>query len=132
MRDIKFRALRKDGGGWVYLTVNNRLMTQIDKGYLPSNEIEPNTVGQYTGLKDKNGKEIYEGDRVKVWQEYYPYDMYTATVKFGNPNCGYAWGWNLVFDEPFDMNPDILLWVEMEEGNAYCEITGNIHDCAKD
>lgn len=78
MREIKFRG-RKPNGEWVYGyyvgkdTIIPFGEVNFDLGFIdtsPCYEVIPDTIGQFTGLHDKNGKEIYEGDVlfVREWK----------------------------------------------------------------
>lgn len=69
MREIKFRGLSLTGD-WIYGNLDNQgNMVEIfnrDDGMFSKSIVMPKTVGQYTGLKDKDEKEIYEGDILQL------------------------------------------------------------------
>jgi uncharacterized phage protein (TIGR01671 family) len=70
-REIKFRGKRIDNKKWVYgFLADEDYINDIDSIDLSSIEVDIDTVCEFTGLLDKNGKEIYEGDIISVNGKY--------------------------------------------------------------
>ena len=128
MREIKFRGKRLDNGEWVvgsYIEAENRdrsIAHQIvpyESGEAVR-EVDPVTVGQFTGLKDRNAMEIYEGDILKSERNDRLYvvkswsGMFYASVE--ECNKGIFGGFPL------------HALTENEESGYGCDIIGNIHD----
>lgn len=132
MREIVFRGKRIDNGKWIegdllHYTHNVVVIHDNDDEAVKIHKVIPETIGQYTGFKDCNGKRIFEGDIFHLWDKRNEFD-WCAVVEFGNPNGEYDWGWQLRYISGCDVNRDILLWVETDDGGAYCETIGNVHD----
>lgn len=116
MREIKFRGKSIKTGKWHYgslLTTNNGWAFITDM--LPNNEVKPATVGEFTGFKDIDGNEIYEGDIIQN-------DAHPDTIErvFMYDGC---WSVGFYHDEA---NP--LAWT-LE--NAPFKVIGNMHDNPK-
>lgn len=124
MRKIEFRAKRIDNEEWIY---GNLMQFEDSATFIFADErkgastltyahfiinnmhaIDEKTVGQYTGLKDKNGKKIFEGDI--CWEEH---NECYGVVKFEEGKFLYVWE-NIAED----------LWEVADS----IEIYGNIHE----
>jgi len=121
MREIKFRF--KDPKGFLFIIDVNDLCSITQEEY--------NTwiyTGQYTGLKDKDGKEIYEGDIVEETFSHCR-EGFTGQVEFGlhdtdSDDCEgcQAYGWYLI-----NSNNETLGFNEWNSRNEELEVLSNIY-----
>lgn len=134
MKEILFKGKRVDNGEWVYgYYVEAEKLDKSGTEYFiieksadgSSYKVDSETVGEFTGLTDKNGKRIFEHDILRLTCE--ADDLkWSAVVKFGNPSGGYNWGFQLFKICGDGVDTDILLWVEIDD--AHAEVIGNIYD----
>ena len=131
MRKILFRGKRADNGEWV---CDNSVLffsekTKIYGALNEWREIEviPETVGQYTGVIDKNGKKIFEGDIISAITLDTGNEQ-RAVVCFGNfidENNGDEY---IGFFIDFDGVKTTITQLAMEECKNRIEVIGNIYD----
>lgn len=125
-REILFRGFNEKNNKWLYgyYFVNRGLHFVVDdetqtnplvnwKDFV----VKPDTIGQYTGLKDKNSKEIYEGDILEFTESHwFSYGIkYKGVVKYSD--LGFV---VYTLDDKFELG-----WISY---NKTLKIVGNIHD----
>ena len=87
IEDIKFKAKRLDGKGWaigdlLHSYENGAIIVPIEGGGAFS--VDPSSICQFTGLKDCNGNEVWEGDVIKS-----PYFGIEHTIEWNNHLCSF-------------------------------------------
>ncbi len=117
MRAIKFRAWDPELGMLSWETINDRLMLDFEYD-------EKTIFMQFTGLKDKNGKEIYEGDVVRVYEHTFsPYDF---IVEFSEVN--YCWWLTGVITREDGTSFQSYSFSNLNGFQSDCEVIGNIYE----
>lgn len=134
MREILFRGKRKDTGEWVHGfyvgDIGDGCHEICDINCITGSRVEvaPETVGQYTGLTDKNGTKIFEGDIIKTHYANVKNADHVEKVVFHNGKfCGLyekdvCKMWSPLPDGVKHLPQDKTPYMEK------CEVIGNIHD----
>lgn len=74
MREVIFRGKEKDTGKWLYGDLQTVGHKRFIDGYRMRGRVNPGTVGQYIGIKDKNGNRVFEGDIIQTYFSFAPGD----------------------------------------------------------
>ena len=118
MREILFRGKTVCDGDWVYggITWNPSKTEAFIHSDWDEGKVIPETVGQFTGLTDKNGTKIFEGDILKT-----KYGRLCQVIWFSSPR---GQRWNLIpLEDKHKCPDDYDLWTPKN-----LEVIGNIHD----
>lgn len=142
MRDIIFRGKRIDNGEWITGGIFQQKADGVEDEVVyiidnSSNDVDwahrviPETVGQFTGVADKNGKRVFEGDIFQYEPHFKTEKAWIGIVKYRNTydyyracnDCGFVIEWQ---DESI-MTPreDLLYWCGDRKSAS---VIGNIHD----
>ena len=119
-----FKAKRLDNNYWIlgFLSVNKTgkyFIRPICGSALSSEEVDKNTICQCTGLKDRNGKLIFENDIVAYW------DTYSTENGWAEADCIGKVVWD---DETLSFQVTNRLSAESYEVLDECSVIGNIFD----
>ncbi|HHS3270854.1 TPA: YopX family protein [Listeria monocytogenes] len=137
MREIEFRgkaihpnSLEQIVGSWAYGGIfENKIITRnldMDShyhGFISEIEIDIKTIGQYTGLKDKNSKKIFEGDIVAFSED--DFHVFNSQVEYFLEDGYPAFDIKVPSTYYFDSN----VFSEVSMSGLYeIEVIGNIHE----